>query len=134
MEEIYDRNFASKEKQSVAEKAWKEYKKTKVCKDVISLLSNPVIKWASISTTVFKWTPAEFKNEYYNQSVHVWWVESFENEFMSRVRTNTKSTYPDEYTVRSKLRSTLAIKLIWGKDLEKALAEVSSSIKKQFKI
>jgi len=133
MNEIYDRNYVATEKDKIAKKESEKFMKLSRVKNLLKIFEIDNIKSVELSDDFFKWTPAESKNKYAHSN-YVGSVESLDNTFQSKVRANTKIDYPDEWTVRNKLRSTLAVELIWGKDLKKALTEVSKSIKKEFKL
>lgn len=133
MNEIYDRNYVAAEKDKIAKKASEKFMKLPKVKNLLKVFEIKDIKSIQLSDDFFKWTPADTNNKY-EHSNYVGSVESLDNIFQSKVRSNTKIDYPDEWTVKNRLRSILAIELIWGNDLKKALSDVAKAIKKEFKL
>ena len=133
MNEIYDRFYITREREKIADKALVNFRKTKIYKQINDILSNPFISYISVKEDIYDWTPAEAagKTRY---TATFYTITDLENNFHSRMSNRTKIDYPSEFEVRNKLRSTLAIELIWGSDLKKALADVAKAIKKEFKL
>lgn len=134
MNEVYDYDYVHKQQEKEADKALADFKKTKVYKNFKELFEkNPTVHYISIKDSTFDWTPAESAAKTW-YTISLYTFADLERTFKNRVMNKIKIEYPDSCTVRNKIRTVLTIELIWGNDLKKALAEVTKTIKKEFKL
>lgn len=134
MNQIYDYDYIKREKEKIKEKDFEKLKKSKAYKDLVKIFdANPDIASINIFDTFYKWTVAFVESQATcTTNIH---RKSIDKDLYSRfIYANVQVDYPDAVVVQNRLRSTLAIELIWGNDLKKALSDVAKAIKKEFKL
>ena len=136
LKDVYNPDNIQKEKDKLAQPYLKEFRKSKIYKDLVKIFDCPY----QINVRVFRkdfenLIPEELRSDeyfYYDEWNHC--LPDIERSFLNYINRKLWKKYPNKEEVRQTIITDLTIKSIWGDDIYKILDSIKASVKKHFSL
>lgn len=132
MQQVYDSSIVDSLKKEQAEKAWKEFEKSRTYRDLIKIIDplfdNLFVEYVEISNSIFKGTLAS-KTYRYNGCFEVKDADWIKNEFVRNAISVIDVDFPSYNEIYNQVKQALVVECLVWKDLQGVVEELIGSIK-----